>query len=246
MARQYVELDPRQSRAVKTTFGRLHAWHRNRELPVYAELMDNAAQRMGRGLRRDDVVWLMRTTNERWQATSTQLAHEMAPVLTTLTPEQLREMEEKLARDNAKFAKKHVNNVQKANRERTEWLTEQVTRWIGELTPSQQDRIAAVTVATQDYPAARLAERRRRQGNFLHLVRDTHDPSSLSGALSDMLVAPRDGAAEAYKHSVAQYEEQVIQMVMDLDRSLTTEQRATAVDRLHRYAQAFRALSARS
>ena len=244
MAGHYVDLDTWQTQAARTGLGNLHAWHRSQELPVYADLMDAAAGRMERGLRREDVVWVVHAINERWQATSQRLAGELMPVLITLTPAQVGQMERKLADDNAKFAKTQVStDIRKADKHRADWLEDQITRWIGELTPTQKARVELAVRQTEDFPALRLAERRRRQARFLHLVRDTHDPRSLGSALNDMLATPREGADEAYRHAVSRYEEQMVQMVLDLDRALTPEQRATAASRMRRYAQSFRALA---
>jgi hypothetical protein len=244
MAAHYVDFDAGQAQAVRTGFGNLHAWHRSQELPVYAELMDAAAARMERGLRRDDVVWIVRAINDRWQVVGQRLAGEMTPVLVTLTPGQVQQMERKLADDNAKFAKTQVSaDVRKADKHRADWLVDQFARWTGELTPAQRQRIELAVKQTEDFPALRLAERRRRQSHFLELVRDKRDPRALGSALNDMLSTPREGADEAYRRSVARYEEQMTQMVLDLDRTLSPEQRATAASRMRRYAQSFRALA---
>ena len=244
MATHYVELDDGQARAARAGFGNVHAWHRSQELPRYADLMDTAADRIERGLRREDVVWIVRAIDERWRVVSQRLAGELTPVLITLTPAQIGEMERKLAEDNAKFAKTQAaGDPRKAARYRAAWLDDQIARWIGELTPPQKVRVELAVKQTEDFPALRLAERRRRQAHFLHLVRDTRDPRMLGSALNDMLAAPREGADETYRHGVARLEEQMIQMVLDLDRTLTPEQRATAASRMRRYAQSFRALA---
>ena len=244
MASRYVDLDNGQSEAVRTGFGNLHAWHRSEELPLYADLMDTAAVRMEHGLRREDVVWIVRAVTERWQTVSQHLARELGPVLVTLTPQQVGQMERKLADDNAKFAKTQVAaDLRKADKYRADWLVDQVTRWTGELTPAQRERIDAAVKQTEDFPALRLAERRRRQARFLHLVRDTRDPRALGIALNDMLSTPREGADEAYRQSVLRYEEHMIQMVLDLDRTLSPQQRANAASRMRRYAQSFRAMA---
>ena len=239
MAAHYVDFDARQGQAVHTGFGNLHAWHRIQELPVYAEVMDSAATRMERGLRRDDVVWMVRSVTERWLVVSRRLAAEMTPVLATLSEQQVVQMERKLADDNAKFAKTQVSaDIRKADKHRAEWLNDQITRWTGELTPAQKDRVSLAVKQTEDFPALRLCRTsRRRQANFLQLVRHTHDAPALGAALSDMLGTPREGAEEGYRRSVVHYEGQMIQLVLDLDRTLSPEQRATAVARMRRYAQ---------
>jgi len=244
MASHYVDFDAGQKQALQAGFGNLHEWHRRQELPLYADVMDAAAKRMERGLRRDDVVWMVRSVTERWQVTSRHLAADLTPVLATLTEEQVAQMERKLAEDNAKFAKTQLSpDIRKADKYRAEWLNDQIVRWIGELTPAQKDRVALSVKQTEDFPALRLAERRRRQANFLQLVRHTHDPRALGAALDDMLSTPREGAEEAYRRSAVHYEEQMVQLVLDLDRTLSPEQRATAAARMRRYAENFRALA---
>ena len=244
MAAHYVDLDAGQKQAVQTGFGNLHAWHRTQELPIYAEVMESAAARIERGLRRDDVTWMIRSVTEHWQLTSRHLAAEMTPVLSTLTEPQVVQMERKLADDNAKFAKTQVSaDIRKADQHRAEWLNDQIARWIGDLTAAQKERVVLAVKQTEDFPALRLAERRRRQGNFLHLVRHTHDMRALGAALNDMLGTPREGADEAYRRSAAHYEEQMVQLVLDLDRTLSSQQRSTAAARMRRYAQNFRALA---
>jgi hypothetical protein len=244
MAAHYVDFDARQAQVVRTGFGTLHAWHRSEELPLYAEIMDAAATRIERGLRREDILWMQRAVNERWKVISKRLAAEATPLLVTLTPQQLAQMERRLAEDNAKFAKTQVNaDVTKANRYRTEWLIEQIARWTGELTPAQKARVELTVKQTQEFPALRLAERRRRQTHFLQIVRSTRDPDALGNALDQMLIAPREGADEAYRKSVARYEEQMIQMLLDIDHTLSPGQRATAAARMRRYAENFRTLA---
>jgi uncharacterized protein DUF6279 len=244
MASHYVDFDAGQAQVVRTGFGTLHAWHRSQELPLYAELMDAAASRIERGLRREDLLWMQRSINERWKAMSQRLAAEATPVLVTLTPQQLAQMERRLAEDNAKFAKTQANgDVNKANRYRAEWLIDQIARWTGELTSAQKARVELSVKQTQDFPALRLAERRRRQAHFLQLVRSTRDPDALGNALNEMLIAPREGADEAYRRGVARYEEQMIQMLLDIDHTLSPGQRATAAARMRRYAQNFRTLA---
>jgi uncharacterized protein DUF6279 len=243
-AMHYVDLDANQAKAVRTQFGVLHAWHRSHELPLYAQLLDHAAEQLQRGLTRNDVAWIMGVVNERWGVTSAELAHDLSPVLVTLKPQQVVQMANNLADENARFSKSQVElDSKKRARRRTEWLTDQVQKLTGELTPWQRARIASVPAATPEFPDVRLAERRRRQAQFLKLLREYHDPQTLQTAITGLLSAPREGASEDYRKSIARYEEQLIQMVLDLDRSLTPEQRSTAVSRLRKYAEQFRGIA---
>src|SRR5690349_19246015 len=100
MASRYVDFDAGQARVMHTGFSNLHAWHRGRELPLYADMMESAATRIEHGLKHEDVIWMMGAVNERWRAVSDRLAQTATPVLATLSAEQVAHMERKLADDN--------------------------------------------------------------------------------------------------------------------------------------------------
>lgn len=241
---RYVDLSPAQKDELNAHFERLHGWHRANELPLYADVLDQASQRVGRGLTRDDVVWMLGTVTPRRQAGAAHIAAELAPMLVRLTPEQQAEIADNLAKDQAKFVKTQLGpDPDEVQRERTDWLTKQVERWTGSLTSQQRARVAAVALATPEFPAARAAERRRRQIAFLELIGRARDESSLRSGLERLLSSPRTGADTDYQRAVAHYEDQLTDMILDLDHSLSARQRATAVDRLQRYAAQFRELA---
>lgn len=243
---RYVDLDKPQTVALRAALDHLHAWHRSHELPVYAALLDQAAERMRRPLERGDIAWMMQEIDERRRVGAIQAVDELGPVFLTLTREQKTQLADSLARDNAHFIKTHlVADGNKQVHERTDWLAAHVERWIGDLTPAQRARVNAVAVATPDYPAARAAERRRRQLRFVQLMEQQHDEQTLRMPLIALLATPRLSAGVAYRSAAERYEAELTQMVLDLDRMLSPQQRTTAISRLHRYATQARTLAAK-
>ncbi len=246
MSARYVELDDKQKQALHTRLSRLHSWHRAQELPLYADLLDRAAQRIDRHLSREDIAWMLRSIHERRRAGALVVAQEIAPLLLTLTPAQQAQIADAMARDDARFEKTQLRPDSAAmSKERTHWLTGQVERWTGKLAHDQAERVRRLASSTVDFPAARLAERRRWQASLLQLMRQFHDEQPLRLALADLLAAPRAGANEPYKRSVAHYEEELAQMILDLDRSLAPAQRAAAVEHLHHFAARLREIAAK-
>jgi len=246
MSARYVELDDSQKKALHTRLSHLHAWHRTQELPLYADLLDQTADRIDRHLGPADTAWMARSIQERRRAGAVVVAQELAPLLLTLTPAQQAQIAEAMARDNAHFTKTQLGPDSAArSKERTQWLSAQVERWTGKLTRDQREGIGRLASSTPDFPAARLAERRRWQASLLQLIRQPHDEAALRSALADLLAAPRAGANDAYKHALAHYEEELDQTILDLDRSLTPSQRTTAVERLHHFAAHLRELAAK-
>ncbi|HTT38727.1 MAG TPA: DUF6279 family lipoprotein [Burkholderiales bacterium] len=241
---RYVALDPVQTAAVHTRIDRLHAWHRAHELPAYADLLEQASARLAHGLRRDDLAWAMVSVQQRWDAVTEQVAVQAAPVLLSLTPSQIAQMQQRFAADNARLVRTQLAlDAPAMDRERTEWLTAQFEYWAGDLTAWQRSRIAALAPETADLPASRFAERERRQALFLNFVRQSHDVGTLQISLAELMASPGPGSSLAYLQSVTRYRELFAQMVLDLDRSLSPRQRVAAATLLRRYAAELRSLA---
>lgn len=243
MAQSYVDLDRDQDRALKAELAQLHDWHRREELPRYARLFDEAADRIERGLSRSDVEWALAAVRARSLALAGRAASELAPLLLTLNDRQLAELERRFARDNRKFyASKLPKDPEEAIQARAEWLADQLSAWTGNLTLAQRRRIEQLVRAFPEVPAIRLDNREKRQADLLRLLRQRDEPvarSRLVAFLSD----PEASRTERYHASMVAWESQFADLLVDLDRSLLPSQRAAAVERLRSYATEFRALS---
>jgi len=241
----YIDLDSRQTQMVRAQTERLLRWHRREELPLYADVLDDAAERVARRLTSDDVVWIYSVVAERWQITAGRIADDFAPVVVTLRLDQRSHLAEAFEHDNARYARKAIDaGREKTIEARTAWLERQIEYWTGDLTAGQRGRVWAVNAATVELPEARLNERRRRQWAFVQLVGMKENESVIQATLASLLRMPRAGADERYARTITRYEQELSGMIVDLDRSLSARQRTTAVDRLHRFARELRALAA--
>jgi hypothetical protein len=241
----YVDLDKSQTQVLRARIERLHRWHRTHELPLYADVLDDAAQRVARGLTSEDVVWLFSIVDERRDVAAGRIADDFSPLILMLRPDQRSQIAEIFEHDDARYARRDIDpGRQKTIELRTAWLTRQTEYWTGELTAAQRGRIRAVNAATAGLPEARLNEYRRRQGAFLQLVGSKEGESAVRATLALLLQMPRAGADESYLRSITQYKQELSRMILDIDRSLSESQRTTAVVRLHRFARGLRDLAA--
>jgi hypothetical protein len=241
----YVDLDKTQAQALRASIERLHRWHRTHELPLYADVLDDAAQRVARGLTSEDVVWMFGIVDVRRDVAAGRIADDFSPVVLMLRPDQRSHIAEVFEHDNARYARRDIDaGRQKSIELRTAWLTRQTEYWTGELTAAQRGRIRAVNVGTAGLPEVRLGEYRRRQRVFLQLVGSKETESAIRATLASLLQMPRAGADESYLRSITQYKQELSGMILDIDRSLSESQRTTAVVRLHRFARGLRDLAA--
>lgn len=246
MADRYVDLTDDQARAFKTGLSDLHAWHRSRELPVYAQAFDEAARRLAHGMSREDVQWAVETVRARAHLLGGHAARQVGDALASLDEAQLREVESRFAEDNRKFVREQVaGDAQKLAARRADWLSDRLEYWTGDLTLAQRGRVRALVEAFPAMPRMRLEERQRRQQNLLALVREGHGRADFDARLERFLADPDAGRSEANRRAMMDWERAFIDMLVDLDRSLSVAQRARAVQRMRGYAQDFRLLAAR-
>lgn len=246
MADRYVDLTDDQARVFKTGLSDLHAWHRSRELPVYAQTFDEAAQRLARGMSRDDVQWAVETVRARMHLLGQHTARQVGDALATLDEPQLREVEARFAEDNQKFVREQVTgDPAKVTARRADWLCERLAYWTGDLTLAQRARVRTLVESFPAMPRLRFEERQRRQQNLLALLREGRGRTDFEPRLERFLADPDAGRSEANRRAMREWERAFIDMLVDLDRSLSVAQRTRAVQRMRAYAQDFRQLAAR-
>ena len=241
----YIDLDKGQARVLSARIERLHRWHRTHELPLYADVLDDAAHRVNRGLTSEDVAWMFSVAGERREIGAERIAADFSPVVLTLRLDQRSHIAEVFEHDNARYARREIDpGREKTIEVRTAWLARQTEHWTGDLTAAQRGRIRAVNAATAELPEARLNERHRRQWAFLQLVGSEEGEFVIHARLASLLEMPHAEGNESYMRIITQYEQELSRMILDLDQSLSARQRTTAVDRLHRFARELRGLAA--
>jgi Family of unknown function (DUF6279) len=245
MADDYFDLDGAQTELFRTRFARFHDWHRREELPQYAALFGGAAGRLAQGLAAEDVTWAIAALRTRYRVLVAQAVDEAAPIAATFRPENYAALERKLAANNAKFAKTYSLASDQAKRDeaRVELLEKRFASFIGKLSPEQRELLVRSVQSQPRLSEARLKDRVRRQEEFVALLKEHRDSPHLAERIREFFVHwERDRGAE-YAKLAREWEERLVQLLLDMDRTLSAEQRARAVERFERYAEDFRSLA---
>lgn len=217
------------------------AWHRLRALPQYATIADDAARRLARGLSRDDVVWGYDAAMAQARESVRAAAERIAPLLDRLTPAQVSHLEGELGADNRKFARDNLRGGEpERRRRRIERNVERLEDWVGALSREQVERVARYSERAPLLEEFRDRDRRRLQAALLSMVRSHDAHERLADAAANWERGREPAYAAAYEASRREY----VAMVLDIERSLSSEQRAHAVRKLRGWAQDFRALAA--
>jgi len=244
MASSYLDLDAVQAEDLKPRLVQLHQWHRVNELPAYAALLHSASQRAAKGITVEDVEWGLGNLRARYRRFAAKAAGDAAPVLATLGPEQLAALEHKFTENNEKFAKKFLSpDDKKRRRAQTQRMLDRFRDFAGDLTPEQEARIERFALAHERHVALRFEDRQRWQRDLVALLRQQQTPQELGRRLAEMFDKPELRRSEEFTREDRRWDEDLGQLIVDLDRSLSSKQRARVVQRLSDYAEDFSVLA---
>lgn len=246
-AHDYFDLDEAQSERFRKRLLQFHDWHRRTELPAYADLLRAAVKRGANGVGREDVAWAAEILRERYRVIITKAVEDAAPILATLTPAQIAELEKRLAKANAKYAREFLPaDEDRRFRVQAERLVGRFKDWTGALGEEQEDRIERFVRAHLHTTQMRFENRKRWQREAVGLIRKLRTARELAPRLADIFVQPARHRLPEYVQALEAWESDLTDLVLDIDRRLTPAQRAHVVHRMQRYAEDFEALSAQA
>jgi len=216
------------------------AWHRAQALPGYVKVLEEAAARGGRPLSRQDLVWGYDAVQAQVREGLRAAAAEAAPLLDRLEPAQVAHLERRLAEDNRKFARDFLSGSPEDRRKRRlKRNIERLEDWVGQLSDAQLERVRQYSDRAPATGAMRDRDRKRRQAELLAMLR----AKEAGRRLADWAVHWDAGRAPDYAAASRELREAYFDLLLDLDRTLTPEQRAHAVRRLRGYAADFAELA---
>lgn len=246
-ASDYVTFTPAQAEQFKSRFAALHQWHRSQELPAYVQLLRAAGDRLEKGLSRDDVAWAIGNARVRYRRIAARAASDAAPILATLTADQLQQVEKRFAENNRRYAREFLEgDSRRLQYRRAAQLEAYFRDWIGPLSERQTERVDRFADDYGRMQALRLDDRKRTQQEALAILRTERDAGRLGARLAALFSQPEEGRTADYRAAFARYEAGLASLIVDMDRLLTPGQRARAQRRAQDYAEDLAALSGAS
>lgn len=239
-ATSYLDVHGQQAQDLERRIDAFLAWHRATALPQYARFADACARRMARGLTRADLEWGYDMFLAQLEQSLRTLSREIAPLLDTLTPEQIAHLEQRIAEDNERFAEERLEGDEAARRaRRMERTVTRLEEWFGPLNAAQRAPVRRYNRAAPLTAELRADDRRRRQAALLTIVRTR----SAQRKLADWAAHWDQGREPAYAAASRAHREAYYDMLLAIDKTLSAEQRVAASTRLRSFAQEFQLLA---
>jgi hypothetical protein len=238
----YLELQGDEADQLDDRIDEFHDWHRRNALPKYVTLIQQAGERFGDGLSHQDLVWGYDSLRQQARESLRKGAELIAPLADRLTPEQVAHIERRLAEENRQFYRDNLRVSERERRKkRQRVIVDRLEDWVGKLTQAQVQRVREYAERAPLADELRDRDRKRLQKEVLAILR----AREARKRLADQLVNWERGREPAYVAALDAWREQFFTLLVDIDRSLTPEQRARVQRQLRRYADDFEALAAR-
>lgn len=243
-ADEYFDFDDAQAQEFRERLARYHDWHRDAELPVYVTLLETAREKVAAGVTAPDITWGIAALRGRYHAAGVKAIEDGAPILVTLRDKQIKTMEKKFAEGNRKFEKEFLaGEERKQHRARTKRMFERFHDWIGDLSDEQEARIERFVREHARYTVLRFEDRKRWQREVAAIIRQNRNPADLAARLAAVVTHPETRRSAEYLSVAARWEADLADLLADIDRMLTQEQRARLLKRIAGFADDFRVLA---
>jgi hypothetical protein len=239
-ANHYFDFEGEQTEELDRGLAAFLGWHRAKALPQYARLADEAAARVSRGIRQEDLDWSYDAVKAQVRDALGEAAGEAAGMLDRLGEEQIRHLERRLAEGNREFAREYLQGtMEERHKRRVKRNLDRLEEWFGPLSEAQAARIGRYSERAPFSAELRERDRKRRQAEFLTMLRAREARKRLAPWVQDWEAGREPAYVEASRATRTEY----MKLLLDLDRTLAAEQREHLAKRLKRFSVLFDSLS---
>ena len=258
----YAGFTDAQSLQVKSELTRLHAWHRQTQLPAYADLLDKLQTVLQGNITPAQVCTVWPDVRRQLLAVPVQAEPAIAALAVSFQPAQLQQMQRKFSRGNADFRKDFIDAAPAAIRTRRyEQAVSRAEMLYGSLSEQQLKRIGQLVDASGFNAPMVYAERLRRQQDVLQTLRAVMAAGSTSGStassaasttasttaaqgqLKALLERTLASPEPAYRDYIEKNTQENCRATAELHNSTTDAQRQKALRVIQGYAVDFRTLA---
>jgi hypothetical protein len=198
---------------------------------------------MTRGLSREDLVWGYDSLVAHARQSLRFAAERVAPLLDRLTPQQVAHMERRFAEDNRKFAREYLRGSEAERRKRrARRLEERLEDWLGNLSHVQAEKVKQFSERTPLYDELRAKDRQRMQAEFVDMIRKREAQKRLP----DWIANWDHGRDPAHLAASERFRQEYLTLLLEIDKTLSSEQRNRAAANFRRYAEDFNVLARRA
>lgn len=240
---KYVSLTREQKQDVDTRFDQLWDWHRQQELPQYAADLRALAAAARRGFTDVELRAFLDTGETWWVRLSARGLEDVAAVIATFDDAQVAEVLARVDKDNAEYREKYVDLPEDERRAASaKRMRKSLDKRLGSLRDDQRQRVEQWANARQLNAEGWAAEQARWRKQFEQVLATRAEPD-FARRLQPLFENNEAQLPPALISSNAYNTRLWIDMILDIDASLSERQREHLVEHIVDFADDFQALS---
>jgi len=239
----YLDMNAGQKSWFNDTLKEHLAWHCTTQLPGYLDWLDRLQQMVDNNQVTDAA--LQTRTEEAKQAIAV-VARQITPsaieLLRGLDDQQVNDMKQALAKDLRKRQGEYLKpSLEQQINERGERMTKRLDTWLGSLSPSQQRRVMAWSIALGEQNQQWIGNRAHWQAQFIAAL-EQRQSSDFPQKMQQLLVDRQGLWTPAYQQAYAQTEQAARSLIVDLMAESTVQQRQKLAQKIDKVRSDFKAL----
>lgn len=244
--KDYVKFTRDQRLLVKDEISQLIDWHRSEELPQYADQLEKLSKELKSGITVEQLEESYNNLRDSWQRIVIKTLPATVDIISNLNDEQVNDFFEMLIEkegDDAKKIEKGTNA--RTLKKREAYVSKKIVDVIGKLNEDQKSLIAQWTLSMKPTKELSLAQAIQWRTRMQTVLAERHNKQQLENNLMVLFANPDQLRSTSYRRVIEKNKRLIMQLLFDLNQTLTNQQRSKLVKKLKSYINDFRDLSDR-
>lgn len=231
----YFDLSEEQEKLFENSYEAQWQWHREHEVPRYIAFLNETKDRISKKFNADDLKWFQRTYLSLQQNLTNRLSADIAVFLSTITEEQVVHLQEYYKERNEELFERLEWSDEKLREYYLERTVDSFEKWIGDLTAEQMEIIGKVVYSDQDRLQIWIDSRLLRQKMFVQLLQGSKNKTILEEQVREWFVKPELLRTPKYNQVVSQRMEQGNQLILEIQKTITADQKQYLLNTIDGY-----------
>ena len=242
--KDYVKFNRDQRLQVKNEISQLIDWHRSDELPQYADELEKLSIGLESGMTVEQLEKSYDNLRDSWQRIIIKTLPAAVDIISNLNDQQINDFFDMLIEKEGDDAKDIESGTSaRTLEEREAYVSEKVSDVIGELNEAQKALIAQWARRMEPTKEFSLVQAIKWRTRMQVALAQRHDEQQLEKHLMVLFANPNQLRSANYRRVIEKNKHLVMQLLFDLNQTLTSQQRSKLVKKLNGFIADFRDLS---
>ena len=244
--KDYVKFTRDQRLIVKDEISQLIDWHRSQELPQYVDQLEKLSKELKSGITVDQLEEFYNNLRDSWQRIVLKTLPAAVDIISNLNDEQVNDFFEMLIEKEGDDAKKIEKSTSvRTVKKREAYVSKKIVDVIGKLNEDQKSLIAQWARSMKPTKELSLAQAIQWRTRLQIVLAERHNEQQLENNLMVLFANPDQLRSVSYRRVIEKNKRLIMQLLFDLNQTLTNQQRSKLVKKLQSYINDFRDLSDR-